>query len=223
MKNKSEASKLSDWIRENCSIRGNSIANRRLKYGVGINDADYVTKPVINGKETRCPAYKAWHHMLLRAYNQRYNTKHPTYGAVTVCDEWLIFSNFRRWFIENHVDCCELDKDILSKENKIYSPETCIYVPQWLNKFTTNRKSKRGKYLIGVSWDLKSDKFRAQVSNCNPAGNKKEYLGVFDNELEAYNAWLTRKLEIALELKPEMDIIDLRIYPNVVEIIKNMK
>ena len=218
---KSEAAEISEDMRTNCRIKGNSLAMRGLVYGTGINDADYVTYMNDNGVETRCPAYTAWRSMLHRAYSKAYHNKKPTYKDVTVCNEWLIFSNFRKWFIENYRDGYELDKDLLVIGNRVYSPENCIYVTPRINGFILNNSSRRGKHKIGVHWSKTTNKFTAQCNNV--VTKKKEQLGQYTTEDAAHLAWLKRKLEIALELKPEMDAIDLRIYPNVVEIIKNMK
>ena len=214
---KSKTVEFSEWIRENYPINGNKKSFRRLIHGVGINDADYLTHPEYNGTQIKCPIYRAWYSMVERVYSDNWHKKQPTYCSVKICKEWLLFSNFRKWFIGNYIDSYHLDKDILSLNNKIYSPETCIYIPQWLNNFTTNHKSKRGKYKIGVSFHKYSGRLAAKCSNTKTG--KQEHLGLFEDEDQAHNAWLKRKLELVLELKPEMDEIDLRIYPNVIEII----
>ena len=116
-----------------------SIAKRTLKYGVGINDAQYQVQ-LRNTDNTllTCPFYKVWSDMLKRCYSQTFLTKNPTYKGCYVCTPWLTFSNFRKWMETQAWKGKELDKDILIAGNKIYSPETCIYVPQWLNSFTIN-------------------------------------------------------------------------------------
>lgn len=220
MKNKSKAVELSDLFREKYPSNNISIAGRKSVYSIGINDADYATQPFINEEQSICPVYRTWLGMLKRTNSKQYQEQRPTYKDIAVCNEWLLFSNFRKWFIENHVDDYQLDKDLLFVGNKIYSPETCIYVPSWLNSFVLARNSSRGKYKIGVCWNEQQGKFVARCSN--PITKKQRHVGCYDDEIEAYNAWLARKLEIALELKSEMDAIDLRIYPNVVEIIKSM-
>jgi len=35
-----------------------SLAQRKPAYGIGINDADYMTEQNINGKKVRCPYYR---------------------------------------------------------------------------------------------------------------------------------------------------------------------
>ena len=53
--------------------------------------------------------------------------------------------------------------------------------------------------------------------------NKKRlHLGCFKTEDEAYKAWLGRKIKIVEAAKSEMDAIDKRIYPRVLEIINRM-
>lgn len=215
----SKASEFSEYLRENYPVNNYTNAQRKSLFNYGINDADYRTHPCFNKKQLKCPIYSVWTGILARVYDENQREVYPTYREVSVCEEWLMFSNFRKWFIENHIDGYAIDKDLLSQDNKIYSPETCVFVHTWLNNFTMDVKSRRGIYKIGVNWNNNREKF---ISRCsNPRTKKREHLGYFDNEINAYNAWLSRKLEHALDLKYEMDAIDLRIYPNVVEIIKS--
>ena len=218
----SEESKFSEYLREKCKIGSRITTPRRPICGVGINDADYATQPVIDGVNFICPAYSTWSGVMARTCNSKFIEKHPTYKDVSICKQWLIFSNFRKWFIENHISGYHLDKDILSSDKKIYSPETCLYIPSWLNGFiasSDNRKRKNS--MIGTNWEERLMKYKAQCNN--PKTKVSEYLGLYETEDAAHNAWLKRKLEFANELKPEMDEIDLRIYTNVIRIIKRMK
>ena len=208
------------WLEENTELSRRHESQRGLVYGVGVNDAPYCTKPTIDGKRFYCPAYVAWNNMLTRSYSAKFHASRPTYSGVTVCDEWHSFMAFRAWWIENQVDGCPIDKDLLS-DDACYSPDTCIFVPVWLNAFTTDSCAKRGVYPIGVDFRKGKGRFRAQC--CNHMSKKRDHLGYFDTPEAAHLAWLNRKLEIALELKPKMDEIDLRIYPRVIEIINNAK
>lgn len=204
------------------SKQNNNAARRggkELVYGVGVNDADYVAAPTINGRRVRCPAYRSWKNMLERCYSEKYHNMRPTYIGVKVCDEWLSFMAFRKWWVENHVDGWQLDKDLLS-DNRIYSPEACIFVPSWLNTFTTDCGAARGEWPIGVCFHRGIRKFE---SKCRHPFCKKEYLGYFSTPEAAHAAWLARKLEIASELKHLMDDIDARIFPLVIEIISRSK
>ena len=192
----------------------------KLVRGFGINDADYVTQPKINGKQVVCDAYKAWSGMLMRCYSKSYQLKKPKYAGVIVCEEWRRFMSFRAWWLTHSVDGWHLDKDLIS-DSRVYSPDTCVYVPSWLNNFTSSCEASRGEYPIGVALAKDVGKLRASVMNTITGVN--EFLGYFSTPDSAHRAWKSRKLEIALELKQKMDDIDARIYPRVVEIINRTK
>lgn len=197
------------------------MANKvRMVQGFGINDADYYVTSLLDGKRVLCKAYEAWSSMLKRCYSPKNIKVQPTYRGVIVCDEWRSFMSFRCWWIKNHVDGWSLDKDILS-DSRVYSPDTCIYVPQWLNTFTIDCLSSRGAYPVGACKRKHLDRF---MSSCrNPETGNSEYLGDFSSAIDAHRAWINRKLEIAASLKGEMDCIDQRIYKRVVEIIKRKR
>lgn len=177
--------------------------NRKLVYGIGINDADYVTKIQetigrIDGKQKqkvvwRCPFYARWHGMLRRCYSDAYKKERPTYKDCTVCKEWLTFSNFKRWMEQQDWEGKELDKDILVYGNKIYSPETCIFVTNSLNLFVMESFAKLGKYPSGVYFNKKRQKFYSQCKD--PFGVAPAYLGSFETPHEAHIAWIMKKIE----------------------------
>ena len=77
--------------------------------------------------------YETWSGMIKRCYDKKRQEKQPTYRNCIVCDKWHNFQNFAKWWEENIYECNNekmvLDKDILIKGNKIYSPETCIIAP----------------------------------------------------------------------------------------------
>jgi hypothetical protein len=103
----------------------------------------------------------------------------------------------------------QLDKDLLFEGNKVYSPETCVFIPQLINKFTLDSINTRGLYPIGVSWCQASSKFRAQCNN--PFTRKQEYLGVFDTEIEAHITWKDKKHQWACQLANSVYVTDERI------------
>ena len=203
------------FLDESCKINGRG-GPRKLVHGVGENDSPACISQRISGKLVACPAYHVWKGVLQRCYDTKCQDRHPSYIGVTVCDEWHKFSKFRLWWLEHQVDGYQLDKDLLS-DGKLYSPETCLFVPQWLNAFIIDRRADRGAWPIGVYFNNRDSRFQAQCSN--PFTKKNEFLGYFSTPEAAHLAWRTRKLELALELKPKMDSIDQRIYDRVVEII----
>lgn len=134
-----------------------------------------------DGKQTR--AYTTWKSMLIRCYDPYYLDKHPSYRDCMVCEEWHNFQNFARWFeknyyeIENEKMC--LDKDILYKNNKMYSPETCVFVPQRINKLFTKRQNHRGKYLIGISCHKRDNVLNVSCNIYENGKKKTIHLGSF--------------------------------------------
>ena len=209
------------WLEANCKVNWIGRSNSLVR-GVGVNDSPYRIKPAIDGKQVSCPAYEAWRGMFKRAYSNKYHAKQPTYSGVTVCEDWHSFMSFRHWWLESQVDGWELDKDILY-DDVVYSPETCIFVPSWLNLFTIDSGSSRGELPIGVDFHKQAGKYRAQCGHPLAGGRGRLSLGLFTTPEAAHLAWRTRKLELALELKPKMDEIDQRIYQRVCEIISNAK
>ena len=73
-----------------------SLVYRKPIFNIGINDANYQVQPIINGKQLRCPYYVVWIRILTRCYDRKYHTKQPTYKDCYICDEWKLFSNFRK-------------------------------------------------------------------------------------------------------------------------------
>ena len=182
----------------------------KLVYGVGVNDADYVTQKwetiEVNGVRKQklvwyCPYHHAWKSMIQRCYSSKYQETHQTYKGCSVSDEWLTFSVFKCWMEEQDWECKQLDKDLLLAGNKIYGYETCVFVSGMVNSFTTDSGASRGEWSIGVYWNKPAGKF---ISQCgNPFTKKKEHLVYFTCEVEAHQAWLKRKLELACLLAAE--------------------
>lgn len=153
-------------------------------YGVGITGNKYPAS--INKKRTK--EYDAWQSMLIRCYDNKTKEKYPTYQDVTCCEEWLMFENFYEWLHEqsnfdkwlNNKDWA-LDKDIIVKNNKVYSPETCCLVPQNVNKLLVRKNSKSG-LPIGVR--KKGNRFSAKCQN--PFTGKSEYIGMQNTPEQAF-------------------------------------
>ena len=121
----SKASELSEYLRENYPVNKASISQRKMKYGVGINNADYLTQPRVNGKQIKCQVYVAWSGILMRVYYENKRKDNLAYADCKVCDEWLTFNNFREWYLKNHVDGYEIDKDLLLPKTK-FTPQTPV-------------------------------------------------------------------------------------------------
>lgn len=171
-------------------------------YGVGyIGEGKY--KITINTQRTKVS--NAWKNMIQRCYKG--SETHPSYKDVLVCEEWHNFQNFAKWFEENHIDEWHLEKDILKKGNKIYSPENCCFVPPEINYLFIKCTRKRGEYPIGIS--LVHDRFQVTLRK-----NKKTInLGRFDTTEEAFYVYKVAKEDYIKEMaeiwKP---LIETRVY-----------
>ena len=183
-------------------------------YGVGIID-----KPMIKGNSnhTQHPLYKVWSSMLQRCYDDKLHIDRPTYEGCSVVDSFKSFTNFIDWAEKQtgskvkDVDGKQfhLDKDILIKGNKLYSPETCCFVPHDINTQFTMSKSKRGELPVGVSKRKGSLLFRAQIKT----DGKVKSLGQFKTVEEAFQVYKEAKETYVKEIANKWkDQIDPRVY-----------
>ena len=144
--------------------------------------------------------YKRWYDMHYRCYSKKLHERYPTYIGCSVCEEWHDFNNFLEWYKVNYYEVeingkkskMDLDKDILSKGNKVYCPEFCTFVPHEINTMFINGTRNRGEYPLGVWLDCKNNKFRANI------GSKK--LGTFNTVKQAFAAYKKEKEKQIKEL-----------------------
>lgn len=169
-----------------CSIeKGNNSrrfnTNSYKNMGVGVNDMRYIS----NEKDK--VFIRIWNSMLIRCYGKVYKAQKPTYMGCTVCTEWQTFSNFRKWCLQYYIDGYHLDKDILVKGNKVYSPETCCFVPAEINTILLSCKKSRGRYPIGVT--LYKGRYRARINK----NGKLQDIGFYTTKDEAFYAYKNEK------------------------------
>ena len=158
-------------------------------YAIGIIGTKYPVSE--SGKDTK--EYTLWKNMLKRCYSEVYKKQRPTYEGCEVSDNFKCYEYFYDWCqkqIGFNNEGWHLDKDLLVKGNKVYSEDSCVFLPQEINKILTKRTTSRGEYLIGVSWDKRDMAF---ISRVNKNTGKSEYLGYFNTELEAFNAYKQAK------------------------------
>ena len=141
-----------------------------------------------------------WYNMLKRCYDPKYQEKHPTYKGCRVEDYLLNFQHMGKWIENNYYEVPNermcLDKDILHKGNKIYSRDTCIFVPQRINKLFIKSDNSRGKNPIGVH-EMSSGNYRA---DCNKKNGKKIYLGTYKTKEEAFRVYKEYKEKVIKEV-----------------------
>lgn len=190
-----------------CHIKTGSVKNPNKVFlcGVGyLGIGDYKSK----GSKIAIKRYNAWNKMLRRCYDENVQVKQPTYLGVTVCEEWYNFQNFAKWFEDNWKpwmdENWQLDKDILIKGNKIYSPETCVFVPIEINNLFKKFKSKEN---VPTGIGKRGKNFIAYF------GAKLRHLGTFNTIEEAFQAYKTRKEQHFKEVADKWrDLIEPRVY-----------
>ena len=182
------------------AVRLGDIKNGKVKdpyspsvYGVGILGTKYPSRECDrNTKE-----YLLWCRMLHRCYSDSYKKKNPTYIDCEVSNKFKSYEYFYEWCHsqigfgnEGDENPFHLDKDLLIKGNKVYSENTCVFIPKEINQLLVKSTASRGEYLIGVHWCKKGKSFVARVSKNK---GKREHLGYFKTELEAFNAYKQAK------------------------------
>lgn len=167
--------------------RGQSRTTK-LTYGVGFN-SKIKHKVSVNGKMTK--SYNTWHCMMQRSYDPKYHLKRPTYIDCVVDDRWHDFQDFADWYESHNYSELgfALDKDILVPNNKIYSPETCCFLPQEINKLLNDRRNARGLYPQGVIFHKILGRYQAQIN----LSKTKKHLGYFDCPQEAHQVYKKTK------------------------------
>lgn len=157
--------------------------------GVGINDSDH--------RVGDCPYYARWTSILKRCYSKTLQNKQPTYKGCSICKEWVYFSNFETWMKTQDWEGKYLDKDLLVRGNKEYSPDTCIFVSNKVNAFLAiySPKLKESKLPIGVT--KSKGKFISQASD---GKGIKVSLGTYETPEDAHNAWKKQKLSVLKDL-----------------------
>lgn len=173
---------------------------KHLVLGRGINDLNIC---VLGNK-----CYEIWHSILQRTVNEKHKSSHKAYKDASICDEWLLLSNFKKWFDVHYVEGFCIDKDILGLNSKVYSPDTCCMIPNEINASITREKFKR-ELPMGVM--KYKDKFKAVC--------RLKWLGIFDTAEDAHNAYLKEKKNRIIEMANKWkDKIEQRVYDALVNL-----
>lgn len=194
-----------DWS----SIKSGHIRDRSIPTTCGFGYID------IEGASTHkhmTKEYLLWNSMINRCYNENLRHKNPTYKDCSVAEKWRYLSNFKDWCnkqIGFNNDGWHLDKDILVKGNKVYSPETCCFVPLEVNCALIGNKKVRGALPQGVIYNCTKTRYRARIQR----GNKWESLGTYDTPEEAFQAYKpVKEAHIKSLAEKWKDQIDIRVY-----------
>lgn len=203
-------------------LRTGNVENYPLNQILIGNLKDYMQPTVLGvgvvGKrlsheERQHKAFKNWVRILTRCYNETNIDKRPSYKDCCVSDYFLNYLNFKEWYVKQqnwNTEGFVLDKDLLShKENKIYSPETCCFIPYEINSLLTTTKASRGELPIGVRVRKGENGYCADIGM-----NSKNYsLGNFSTPELAFKAYKVAREEY-LKSKAEKykELLDVRAY-----------
>jgi len=152
--------------------------------------------------------YYIWRGILERCYSEKSCIKYKSYYNIcTVCKEWHNYQNFAEWYFKNYYQVdnerMHLDKDILIKNNKIYSPDTCLIVPQRINMLFMQKRNSRN-LPNGITL-IKNGKYLAKYNGNN--------IGVFNKLEDAVDAHGCKQIEHIRKIAEEYkDKIPLKVY-----------
>ena len=180
---------------------------RKALFGVGYYD---IREPMSKGINRKI--YHIWRAMLARCYSDRVQRKQPTYIGCSVCNEWFLFSNFKEYYINNAEEGWCLDKDILYKGNKVYSPQTCCFVPNEINVIISGRKKKSN-----LPKGVKKTKYNRYQAVINKQYNDIN-LGSYPTPEAAFQAYKKAKEEWIKEVADKWKD---KLKPNVYEALMN--
>lgn len=164
------------------------------KYKLPATYIDEITR-----KKRDIKSYRVWINTLTRSYSESRHKKQPTYIGCSVCEEWKEYSNFKRWYDINYKDGYQLDKDLLARDNKVYCPEHCRFVPQRINSLILDSKATRGENPQGVSFHIGRKKYHAKLSK----DGKRLHLGYYNTPEEASAAYIEAKEAYVKEVAAE--------------------
>ena len=156
---------------------------RRLIQGVGINNLPHVIK--------NCPYYERWKSILCRCYSKKFHERNQVYVGCSICEEWIYSLNFKHWMETQDWKGKVLDKDILFPGNKIYSPETCIFVPIEVNSLIIRPPSRDG-FPLGVYQNQNSEKYYCAF---RINGKKIPTKQQVSTKMEAHRVWQQHRAE----------------------------
>lgn len=149
-------------------------------------------------------SFQLWKNMLKRCYSEVSFKKSPSYEQCLTSETFNHYQQFKTWCNSQlgfGNTGWELDKDILVKRNKVYSEDTCCFVPKEINLLLVKHDKGRGDYLLGVDYHKNRKQFRARCSD--------KHLGWFNTELEAFRAYKQAKeayiKEVANKWKDQID------------------
>ena len=177
-----------------CSIRSGSVKDKMSPsvYGVGVVGVNSISTNQKPHQE-----YVFWNSMLQRCYDLSYKLKRPTYIGCTSSNNFKYYPYFKDWCNKQvgfgNKGWC-LDKDILVKGNKLYSEDTCCFVPREINSLFALSGNSRGLNPIGVQFNLEEGNYSARVSR----DGKHCHIGTYETKEDTF-LWYKEAKELHIK------------------------
>lgn len=169
-----------------------------LIYGYGIDDVEYSKEKRLWRKDKTskllwiCPIYSHWKLMLRRVFRDE------CYEDCFIDKNWLKFSLYRSWYIENCPDLLKewvIDKDLLSEKLSRYTPDTCVFMDRDMNTRIISKRQKESELPVGVYYDAVRDNYQGYSTS----GGKRK-IKRFKTAREAHRFWQEGKMSSLSEL-----------------------
>jgi len=180
-----------------------------------IIDGHYVRSFMVDGVCYHTRSGVLWRSLLGRVKENGCEQRHRnTYAGCS--NNFEDFNSFAIWcnsqigYMEQDVNgkFWSLDKDITLPLNKIYSEETCAFVPIELNSLVTYSSKTRGDNPLGVHFDKREGCYVAQGS----ANRTRKFLGYFECKMDAHKAYQAHKIsKFAEAVEKYSGIVDIKV------------
>jgi hypothetical protein len=198
---------------EACQIRRGTVKDLLLPRVCGVGYIGEGRYSAYNSRHEAHWSYLKWQNMLERCYAPTSEQTRECYEDVTVCDEWFNYQIFAEWAV-NQIGYGNrgwaMEKDLLAKGNRHYSPDKCCFLPVELNNQMLKAEKVRGEYPIGVCINKPNGRF---IAHCTKEGESSTHIGIYDTVIEAFEAYRQAKKDRLRFLAEKWkDKIDQRAY-----------
>lgn len=180
------------YINYNTRLSHFNDGNIRSPYEISIHDHGYIG----DGKyyNAKYKKFAETHSGMIRRCHKD-EIRSIQYNDVSIYQMWYDFQNFAEWCEYNYYEIegeeMWIDKDLICKNSKIYSPVTCCFLPSSINlMFKPNSGgSKKSTLPRGFSYnpEMRSKPYRVQCNNFSDQA--QVHLGYFSTIEEGFKIY----------------------------------
>lgn len=181
---------------ENTSVKGGRMKNALTPsvFGHGFHGIGTHTGKV-GGVTSQ--VYSVWSGMIERCYSEKYQNKKTTYKGVVTDERWHNFQNFCDdiIFLVGYLEWTQapglwdIDKDVKQEGDKIYSKDTCCFLPQKFNTMVRDLSSRR--YMLRKKGNYQATLYNGGKRSWKTVETAKEAEAISNkNKYEDFLWWL---------------------------------